>query len=242
MGKYRIVASSSIAANSEGEQRALPATNIVSMCPTQCLHGSCTVAHDRTLTSIAVRFDLNGILDGTFVYDVLEDVVLKPVLRFMHQPLLDKQVFDMAGMTWADVSPPGHADVGAAVDKIHRQKRTLLLHCLEGVNRTGFIFAMIFISYYHESSVTAEQAMRHVCALRPSCEFRKRRDAQNAQSDNPKDHRGLGRPAERCWPAWCSRSQPSRCSSQSAESADPARRCQPTGRASGTSGASGASR
>ena len=132
-------------------------------------------------------------------------MVLKPVLIFMYQSLLDKQAFDFTNIRWEDVAPQDtptdHADVGDAVDKIHRQKRTLLLHCLQGVNRTALILAMIFISYYHESCVNAQEAMEYVCALRPCCECTKRRGAQKARSDDPKDHRGLGRPVERCWPA-----------------------------------------
>ena len=85
-GKRRIVATTAVGANSEAQQRGLPATNVVSMCPTHNIPGSCTVAHDSSLTSIDVRFDLNAILDGLMEYEVLEKRVLMPILKFISGP------------------------------------------------------------------------------------------------------------------------------------------------------------
>ena len=140
---------------------------------------------------------MNGILDGSIPYEIFEEVVLHPLLTFMFESLLDKTVFANAEISWKDLTGP--ADVSWGVDAIHRQRRTLLVHCLRGINRTAIMVATLLIAFYHEVVLTkrdVEKVARYVCALRPCLEFFR----GSADAMHPLDHFGdwgVG-PAERC--------------------------------------------
>ena len=163
--------SDTFAANSELFQRTAPFTHIISCAPGHNKHASCLWSTHADRVCIERRVDFNALLEGKMGFLDAKELLFEPVVRFlMEKHRRGASAIDASAATMDQLLGSAGCDLDG-VEKILYQIESILAHCKAGCNRSPCFWAVVFMMFFHETRLTARDAVDHLQRMRPLIEM-----------------------------------------------------------------------